>query len=282
MKVLLLGAGGMLGRDLAAGAPDDVELVAATRAELDLCDGAAVERRLDAERPRWVLNAAAYTAVDRAESEPDAAERANGTAVGALAAACARRDIALLHYSTDYVFAGDASRPYAEDDPTAPLGAYGRSKLLGEEAIRASGVEHLLLRTQWLFGPHGRSFPRTMWERARRGQATRVVDDQWGRPTYTPDLAAASWRVLAGPARGTFHVANAGDPTTWYGVARVVFEAAGAAPLLAPCATADYPTPARRPAYGVLDTSRLARVTHVTLRAWPEALAHFLDRLARE
>ncbi len=281
MRVLLLGAGGMLGRDLAASAPDGVELVAASRADLDISDTGAVARRLDEMRPRWVVNAAAYTQVDRAESEPELAMRTNGTAVGDLADACARRGVALAHYSTDYVFAGDAARPYIEDDATSPLGAYGRSKLRGEEGIRASGVEHLLLRTQWLFGEHGRSFPRTMWERATRGQATRVVNDQWGRPTYTPDLAEATWRLLSGPARGTLHVTNGGGPATWYDVARAVFEAAGAEKLLSPCSTAEYPTPARRPAYGVLDTSRVEMVAGVTMRVWRDALLAFLERISR-
>lgn len=279
MKVLLLGAGGMLGRDLAASAPADVELVAAARAELDIADQPAIERRLLALRPRWVINAAAYTAVDRAEREPDVAMLVNGAAVTGLAGACARLGVALLHYSTDYVFSGDAGRPYVEDDATAPLGAYGRSKLVGEVGIRASGAEHLIVRTQWLFGEHGRSFPRTMWERARRGERTRVVNDQWGRPTYAPDLAAATWALVGGPARGTLHVTNAGEPATWYDAARVVFEAAGAAELLSPCETSEYPTPARRPKYGVLGTTRLESETGVTMPLWRDALARFVGLL---
>ena len=281
MRVLLLGAGGMLGHDLAASVPAGIELSAATRADIDIADTDSVERRLEELRPRWVVNSAAYTQVDRAESEPEVAMRINGTAVRALAEACARRGIALVHYSTDYVFAGDAERPYVEEDATAPLGAYGRSKLLGEEGIRASGAEHLVLRTQWLFGEHGRSFPRTMWERATRGQATRVVNDQWGRPTYTPDLAEATWRLLAEPARGTLHLTSGGDPATWYDVARVVFEAAGAPELLSACTTAEYATPARRPAYGVLDASRVEMVAGVTMREWREALRAFAQVLSR-
>ena len=280
MKVFILGANGMLGRDLAASVPAGIDLATATRAELDIADPAAVERRLVKLRPRWVINAAAYTQVDRAESEPDIAMLVNGAAVTALAGACARLGIALAHYSTDYVFSGDAARPYVEDDATSPLGAYGRSKLHGEVGIRASGAEHLLLRTQWLFGEHGRSFPRTMWERATRGQATRVVNDQWGRPTYTPDLAEATWRLLAGPERGTLHVTNGGEPATWYDVARVVFAAARADELVSPCTTAEYPTPARRPAYGVLDVSRVEMVAGVTMRGWREALGAFLERIS--
>ena len=281
MRVLLLGAGGMLGRDLVAAAPRGTDVVATDVAQLDIADPAAVERRLIELRPRWVINAAAYTQVDRAESEQEVAMLVNGAAVAALAGACARLGIALVHFSTDYVFDGTSSRPYVEDDATAPLGAYGRSKLLGEVGIRASGAEHLLLRTQWLFGEHGRSFPRTMWERATRGQETKVVDDQWGRPTYTVDLAAAAWRLVAGSARGTLHVTNGGEPATWYDVAHVVFEAAGAKGLLTACGTAEYPTAARRPAYGVLDTSRVEKVAGVGMPDWRDALGRFLEGLRR-
>lgn len=280
MRVLVLGASGMLGRDLVAGAPPGIDVVATDVRQLDIADPGAVERKLLEVRPRWVVNAAAYTQVDRAESEQEVATLVNGAAVAALAGACARLGVALVHFSTDYVFSGESSRPYLEDDATAPLGAYGRSKLLGEVGIRASGAEHLLLRTQWLFGEHGRSFARTMWERAARGEATRVVNDQWGRPTYTVDLAAATWRLVERGARGTFHVTNGGEPATWYDVARVVFDAAGRVELLSPCATADYPTPARRPAYGVLDTRKVEMVAGVTMREWREALLAFVGTLS--
>lgn len=281
MRVLLLGARGMLGTDLAATAPRSVELTAAGRAEVDVTDAAAVARALDAARPDWVVNATAYTAVDRAESEREAAFAVNARAVETLGRLCAERGIALAHFGTDYVFPGTGARPYREDDPVSPVNAYGESKLAGEEALRASGARALVLRTQWLFGRHGKSFPRTMWERAAKGQPTRVVSDQRGRPTYTVDLARATWELIGRGATGTYHAANAGE-TTWFGLAGRVFRTAGAEALLSPCGTADYPTPARRPAYSVLDTTRLEAALGHALPPWEDAVERFLGELRSE
>jgi dTDP-4-dehydrorhamnose reductase len=269
----------MLATDLVAHAPDGVEVHARTQAQLDLLDPAQVERALDEVRPDWVVNAAAYTAVDRAETERDMAFVVNATAVGSLARACARRDMALVHFGTDYVFPGDGARPYREDDPVAPVNAYGESKLAGERAIADSAVRATVIRTQWLFGAAGKSFPRTMWERATRGERTRVVDDQRGRPTYTVDLAAVTWELAARSAFGVFHAANQGA-VTWFELAAHVFERAGARELLSPCSTADYPTPARRPAFSVLDTSKLERTIGRALPPWTSAVDRFLDELA--
>ena len=205
MKVLLLGCRGMLGTDLAATAPGEARLTGVGIEELDVTDHAAVAAALDRVRPDWVVNATAYTAVDRAETERDLAFAVNGDAVAALARACAARDIGVVHYGTDYVFDGNGTRPWREDDPTAPLNTYGASKLAGERALLESGARTLMLRTQWLYGLHGKSFPRTMWERARGGQATRVVSDQHGSPTYTVDLAHATWALVARGATGLFH-----------------------------------------------------------------------------
>lgn len=277
MHVLLLGCRGMLGTDLAATAPDSARLTGVGIEDLDVTDQAAVAVALDRVRPDWVVNATAYTAVDRAETEPDLAFAVNGTAVAALARACAARDIGVVHYGTDYVFDGNGTRPWREDDPTAPLNAYGASKLAGERALIESGARHLMLRTQWLYGVHGRSFPRTMWERARAGQATRVVSDQHGSPTYTVDLARATWALVERGTTGLFHATNAGE-ATWYDVAARVFAAAGRPELLSACATSDYPTPARRPAYSVLDGARL-RTAGIVMRPWQEALDAFLVSL---
>jgi dTDP-4-dehydrorhamnose reductase len=275
--VLLLGCRGMLGTDLMATAPDGARVTGVGLEELDVTDHAAVAAMLDAVRPAWVINATAYTAVDRAESERDRAFAVNGDAVAALAAACARGGIGVVHYGTDYVFDGNGTRPWREDDRTSPLNAYGASKLAGEEALLASGARHLMLRTQWLYGVHGKSFPRTMWERATAGQPTRVVSDQHGSPTYTVDLARATWALLDRGASGLFHATNAGE-ATWFDVAARVFEAAGRRELLSPCATADFPTPARRPAYSVLDGTRL-RDAGVVMRPWEAALDDFLALL---
>jgi dTDP-4-dehydrorhamnose reductase len=281
VRALLLGARGMLGRDLAASAPDDVALVAYGREELDVTDARALGAVLDDVLPHWVVNAAAYTAVDRAESERELAFAVNAAAVGALGRLCAGRGVRVAHFGTDYVFAGDGAHPYREDAPVAPLNAYGESKLAGERALAESGARMLVLRTQWLYGAHGRSFPRTMWERATRGLSARVVADQHGAPTFTRDLAAATWALVRQDASGTLHVTNAGS-ATWYDVARLVYAAAGAPDLVTPCTTADYPTPARRPAYGVLDTTRLRERWGVTMRGWEEALGEFVRELGAE
>jgi dTDP-4-dehydrorhamnose reductase len=279
--VVVLGAKGMLGTDLVATAPDDVRVDAFGRSDLDITDPTAVARVLDKSAPDWVVNASAYTQVDKAETEFDRALAVNAAAVGRLGEICASRFARVVHFSTDYVFAGTGTRPYAENDPTDPLNAYGKSKLDGERALAVSGVHALVLRTQWLYGVHGKSFPRTMWDRATSGAPTRVVTDQMGRPTYTLDLARATWDLVRKNAKGVYHVANAGEPASWFDVASVVFEAAGASRLLSGCTTADYPTAARRPSYSVLDTTRLAREAGIELRPWRIALAEFLDLLRR-
>lgn len=278
MRVLLLGAGGMLGTDLARQAPSSVRLRGVGRAECDVTDRAAVELLLDEVAPSLLINATAYTAVDRAESERDLATRVNGHAVGALGDLCAARGVHVLHYSTDYVFPGNGSRPYRETDEVEPVNAYGASKLLGEQLLARSGAEWLVIRTQWLFGTSGRSFPRTMAERARARLATRVVDDQTGRPTSTVDLARVSWELVAAGALGLFHASNSGS-TTWYELARHVFRREGDAGLLEPCRTRDFPTAARRPAFSVLDTSRLEGVLGHRMPPWEDAVDQFLGDL---
>lgn len=278
VRALVVGAGGMLGRDLVALAPAGVAVEARTRAQLDVADADAVAAALDAVQPDWLVNASAYTQVDQAEREPDAAMRMNGDAVARLGTLCAARGVAIAHFGTDYVFAGQGTRPWREGDACAPLNVYGRSKRAGEEGLAASGARALVLRTQWLYGLHGRSFPRTMWERATRSQPARVIADQRGAPTATPDLARATWALVEANASGTLHVANAGE-ATWFDVAQAVYKAAGAPDLVTPCTTADYPTPAPRPAYSVLDTSRLRDVWGITMRPWREPLAEFCEAL---
>jgi len=280
VRALIFGAAGMLGTDLCAAAPDGTSVVALDVADADITDRAQVAAALRDARPDWVLNAAAYTAVDRAETDRAAADAVNGLAAGYVAEEAARHGVAMVHFSTDYVFAGTATSPYEESDPVAPINAYGESKRRGEEAVLASGAHVLLLRTQWLFGRAGTSFPRTMWERAIAGLPTRVVNDQVGRPTYARDLASATWQLVERRAAGIVHATNAGAPATWFDVARLVFARAGAASLLSPCATADYPTPARRPAYSALSTKRLDALLPRPLPDWRDALGRFLDELS--
>ena len=277
-RVLLVGAGGMLGHDLVATAPPEVTLIPLSRAELDITQGDAVAATLGEVRPDVVINAAAYTAVDRAESERDIAMRVNGAAVGELGRHAHRVGAQVIQFSSDYVFDGTATQPYSETSAANPVNAYGASKLAGERALAASGATYLLIRTQWLFGAHGKSFPRTMWERARGGHATRVVRDQTGRPTYTRDLAAAVWTLIGRNVCGVVHVANQGQ-ATWLDVAARVFARAGRADLLTPCVTADYPTPARRPRYSVLDTAWAERALGGPLPKWEDAVERFLDSI---
>jgi dTDP-4-dehydrorhamnose reductase len=279
MRVLIFGAAGMLGTDLCAAAPRGTTVVALDVSDADITDRAHVASALRDARPDWVINAAAYTAVDRAEMEQTVAEAVNAVAPGRIAEEAARLGAAMVHFSTDYVFAGTATAPYQESDAVAPVNAYGASKQRGEAAVLTSGTHALVLRTQWLFGRAGKSFPRTMLERATAGLPTRVVNDQVGRPTYTRDLAAATWKLVERRASGIVHATSGGAAATWFDVAHAVFERAGAGSLLSPCATADYPTPARRPAYSVLCTKRLEKLLQGALPDWRDALRRFLDEL---
>lgn len=320
MKVLLFGSGGMLAHDLMAEAPADLVLATRTHREVDVTDEAAVTAAIIEAEPNVIINCAAYTNVDGAEADRERAFAVNGQAPGVIGRAAsapraphptphAPRAPLVVHFSTDYVFNGRSDRPYREDDPTEPLGVYGASKLAGERALAQSGARYVIIRTSWLFGFHGRSFPRAMWQRAIERQLTKVVSDQVGRPTYTVDLARAAWRLLrvrrawcagadgeersvgdalapssapthrAPRTSGILHVTNAGT-ATWYDIARRIFEAATVPELLAPCPTAEYPTPARRPAYSVLDTSRYEALTGTCLPRWEDALTHFLAQLS--
>jgi len=293
MKLLLLGGNGQVGRELRRALPGLGEVVVATRAgaegalaaDFDVPDSVGeLVRRI---APDVVVNAAAYTAVDRAESEPDAAFRVNALAPAAIAQACAATGALLLHYSTDYVFDGSASRPYREDDATAPLGVYGASKLAGEEAVRASGARHAILRTAWVYAAHGKNFLHTMLRLAHERDELRVVGDQIGAPTPAGWIADASARIIAQglPASGTWHLVAAGE-TSWHGFAEAIMDEALAAGLLVrgprvlPITTADYPTPARRPAYSVLDTNRLPKDFGVTAPDWRDGLHAVIAELA--
>lgn len=285
MTVLLVGATGQVGTELRRTLAPLGPLVATTRdgqggtRPLDVADLAAIEALVHDVRPTVVVNAAAYTAVDRAESEPDTARRINAEAPGAMAAACASVGARLVHYSTDYVFDGTGTRPYREDDPTAPLGVYGGTKLEGERAIAASGVEHLILRTAWVYACHGHNFLRTMLRLGAERDTLRVVADQVGCPTPAWLIADATAHLLALGDRpaGIVNVV-AGGSTSWHGFAEAIFDEATATgaiprrPRVEAIPTSAYPTPARRPAYSVLDTARLAG-TGFAILDWREALS---------
>ena len=278
-RVLVTGAGGMLGQDLLT-ALEGREVGALTRAQLDVTDPRAVEAAVEGHDV--VVNCAAWTAVDDAESHEGAAFAVNATAAGILATACARNDAWLLHLSTDYVFDGAADRPYPESAPLAPRSAYGRTKAAGEWAVRAELPDrHWILRTAWLYGAHGPNFVRTMSRLEAERETVDVVDDQRGQPTWTRDLAARIVETVeSGAPPGTYHATNAGE-TTWYGLARAVFELLGADPdRVRPTTSETYVRPAPRPAYSVLGHSGWARAGLPAMRDWRVALAEGIDAVS--
>jgi len=247
-------------------------VIATDRATLDLADPDAIRRAVREAKPGVIVNAAAYTAVDKAESEPGLALRINGEAPGILAAEAARAGALLVHYSTDYVFDGAKDAPYVEDDPTGPVNAYGRSKLEGERAILASGCRHLVLRTSWVYAPRGRNFMLTILRAAREQPELRVVDDQVGAPTSAQAIAGATQALIAADAGGLYHLSAAGR-TSWHGFATAIVQGAGLATPVLPIPTAQYPTPARRPRNSLLDNARLQEDFGIALPGWRELLA---------
>jgi dTDP-4-dehydrorhamnose reductase len=288
MKLLVLGAGGQVGRELCRIAwPEGYRLAAFGHGEIDIARREAVSAAMAREQPDLVVNAAAYTAVDRAETEREAAWAANCTGPANLAAACAEAGIPLIHISTDYVFDGSKPGPYLEDDPVAPLGVYGASKEAGDRAIREALADHVILRTAWVYSAHGHNFVKTMLRLAADRPVLRVVADQTGSPTGAADIAAAiatiAGRLAAGDRRwGTYHFAGGGT-ATWHAFAEAIFELAepwrGPPPRVEAITTADYPTPARRPANSVLDCSRVGAAFGIVPRPWRAALADVIAEL---
>ncbi len=279
MRALVVGAGGQLGTDLVellhAG---DHDTAAAARSELDITDAGAVEEFVGrwaaaGASPAAVFNCAAYTNVDGAEDDEATAHAVNAVGPANLAAAAAAHGVDLVHVSTDYVFAGDATEPYAEDAPTGPRSAYGRTKLAGEEAVRASAPKAYVVRTAWVYGATGGNFVKTMARLERERETLSVVDDQRGSPTWSRDLAAGLIALAQTGRYGTYHCTNSGE-TTWCGFARAVFEELGADPSrVLPCTSADYPRPAARPAYSVLSDRRWKAAGLTPMRPWREALS---------
>ena len=268
--ILVIGAAGQVGTALIA-LPDTVGL---TRGDIDLATTTetGVAALIDTHAPEVAINAAAYTAVDRAEAEEDLATRINGQAVGTLATVCAARHIRFVTYSTDYVFDGNGTRPYLETDPVDPINAYGRSKLVGERAALAAGDNSLIIRTSWVISGTHPNFVATMLRLTGEGRQLNVIDDQHGRPTIAADLAAATVQAVQVGATGILHLANHGE-TSWYELARRAVELAGRDPdLIQPCTTADYPTPAKRPGYSTLDTTQAETIGVAPLPDWRQSL----------
>ena len=291
MRIFVTGAEGQLARALReAGAQRGFDVTAIGRPTLDLTRGADCHAVIAAAKPDVVVNAAAYTAVDRAESEPAAAHAVNADGAGAVAQAAKALGVPLIHISTDYVYDGSLARPYIETDALQPLGVYGASKLAGEQAVTAAGADHAILRTAWVYSPFGANFVRTMLRLAESRAEISVVADQIGSPTSALDLADAALRVagnlVQAPGdknlRGVFHFAGAGE-ASWADFASEIFvisaRLGGARARVIPITTAQYPTPARRPANSRLDTYRIRAVHGVTPLDWRVALEACLRRL---
>jgi len=289
MRLLVAGASGQLAHALVQRSRQlaGVTVIALGRPQLDLLDPASISHAVDAARPDVVINAAAYTAVDKAESDAAAAFALNRDGAGALAAAAGAVGCPIIHVSTDYVFDGNKAGAYVEDDATNPMGVYGHSKLEGEAAVAAANARHVILRTAWIYSAHGHNFLKTMLRLARERPELRVVADQLGNPTFAPHLADAILAIAAqiGSARlwGVYH-ATATSETTWHGFASAII--AAAKPLgvpqvtVVPITTADYPTPARRPANSCLDCSKLERSFGLRLPPWQQGLAECVAELA--
>jgi len=276
MRILIVGHLGMLGTDLMkeAGLRHDVSGV--DRQEVNITDRVQCRELLRDFRPDSVVNAAALTRVDYCETHGEEALQVNGYGAGNLAEAAASAGALLVHYSTDYIFDGRKAGPYLEEDAPNPRSAYGRSKLRGEELVRTSGKDHLILRTAWLFGQNGVNFIHTILGAATKGQSLRVVNDQKGSPTYSRDVAAYTIRMIEAGCRGTYHVTNSGS-CTWCHLAVCAVEWAGMKDVqVIPVTTAEFPRPAPRPANSVLANARLEREGFSPMRAWQEAAREYV------
>jgi dTDP-4-dehydrorhamnose reductase len=294
MRIIVVGKEGQVARALAERArAHGAQAVLVGRPKLDLADPSGIEDALIETGGDVIVNAAAYTAVDQAESDPELAEAINGIGAGVVAGAATAMNVPVIHLSTDYVFDGTADRPYREDDPVSPLGAYGASKLLGEEAVAAEAENHVILRTAWVYSPFGKNFVKTMLRLAADREELGVVGDQYGSPTSALDIAdgilAISRNLLEKPEerslRGLFHMTGTGF-ASWAEFATEIFALSarlgGASAKVRPIATADYPTPAKRPANSRLDCSKLKEVHGVALPPWRSSLEHCVRRLIDE
>lgn len=282
MKILVLGHKGMLGSDLMARLALGHSVEGRDRDEFDITRIEECRRVIDEAAPDAVINAAAYTDVDGAETNRDLCYAVNADGVGHLVSACAGGQIKLVHISTDYVFDGTGKKPYREEDPLQPQNVYGRSKAAGEQAIRNGGAPFLLIRTAWLYGRHGKNFVTTILQKAKNTGALSVVDDQCGSPTFTWDLAGAIEVLLSADAQGIFHVTNRGI-CSWHDFAAKILEYAGLSNVsLSPISSDTLDRPARRPAYSGLSNVKFQETTGKAMRVWQVALRDFMDRLGSD
>jgi dTDP-4-dehydrorhamnose reductase len=301
LRILLTGVNGQLGGDLLPLLQPFGNVMAPLRSALDLSDAPAIRRFVQQVRPDWIINPAAYTAVDRAESEPELAYAINAEAPRALGEEAAQLGIPVIHFSTDYVFDGSGTKPWVESDATGPLGIYGASKLAGERALAATGAAHLIFRTSWVYSSRGKNFLLTILRLAQQKDEMRIVDDQHGAPTWSRDLARmvvhvmralSDQKISFGPSasetiqrvKGIYHAAGSGE-TTWFGFAQEFLRLAAAArpgtkfARLVPITTSEYPTPARRPPNSRLDCSRLQQVFGFAMPSWQDSTATVLSEV---
>ena len=288
--IAVIGSNGQLGWELVRqGESRGSQILALDYPEIDISDPASIDSRIDFSKIDLIINAAAYTAVDRAESEVQAACAVNRDGPANLAGRCRDRHIPLIHVSTDYVFDGTKKGAYIEEDPVAPLGVYGESKAAGEAEVRKRLPEHVILRTAWLCGVHGHNFIKTMLRMGRKKDTLRVVSDQFGCPTFATDLAEAILEVVRQAEKnesikwGTYHYCGAGK-TSWHGFAETIFEIARqyekfTVKEIVPITTAEYPTPVKRPANSVLDCSKIERHFGIRPRPWRDSLDEMIERL---
>lgn len=288
MKILLTGKTGQVGHELERSLQGLGDIIALDRSQMDLANLDQVRDVIRTVKPDLIINPAAYTAVDKAESEPDLAMRINGAAPGVMAEEAKKLGAAMIHYSTDYVFDGTKTTPYVETDPTCPINVYGATKLAGEQAIQAAGIPHLILRTSWVYGMYGKNFLLTMLRLAQERDELRIVADQHGAPTWSRTIADATARIvaLASGAQhpqqwwqqqsGIYHLTAQGQ-TTWFGFTQAILEHAAIErkPVLTPITTQDYPVPAQRPANSVMSSEKLMHA-FCPLPDWDQALASCL------
>lgn len=290
VKVLITGAAGQVGSELVKLAPVGFEVVGYKSSELDITNAQQVQQIVAEQAPALIINAAAYTAVDKAESDAQRAYAVNETGVKNLAEAALSLGIPVFHISTDYVFDGTATEPYKETDPVGPTGVYGASKLAGEQALANSGVKHIILRTSWVFGAEGNNFVKTMLRLGKERDTLGVVADQHGCPTSAASIAKVLWQLAQKYVAentlpwGIYHFSNT-PATTWYGFACEIFKQAVAAgvlekaPVVNPIKTSDYPTPAKRPAWSVMNCSNLVNLLGSAVPGWQQELSAVLHQL---